>query len=160
LTGVRRLDSVHLESRGDGIVRMFVVIGALACLAGCSATTMAPSIEAKAGLPPANYREAAVAYAKANFFDPYSVRDASISQPLYAAAVFDGVSMVPRKGWVVCLRGNAKNRMGGYAGLADTVLLFQGETIVLGLDGGPVAEQVSGHCLTAVYSPLPELEST
>ncbi len=139
---------------------MFVAIGALASLAGCSATTMVPTGVANVGVLPAKYREAAIAYAKANFFDPNSIRDASISQPLYANTVFDGTSMVPRRGWVVCLRSNSKNRMGDYAGLIDTVLLFEGETIVLGLAGGAVAEQVASHCLTAVYSPLPELEGT
>lgn len=141
-------------------MRTFVAIGALACLAGCSATTMAPTIESNVGMLPANYRDAAIAYAKANFFDPFSIRDAAITQPIYAKTVFDGTSSVPRKGWIVCLRSNSKNQMGDYAGLTDTVLLFEGETIVLGLAAGAVAEQVAEHCLTAVYSPLPELEST
>lgn len=126
-----------------------------AFLAGCSSATMSPT-SADAGPPPANYREAVKASARETFFDPYSVRDASISQPLYASTIFDGMSMVPRKGWIVCVRANAKNRMGAYTGMQETVFLFSGSTVALTLSGPSYAGQIADP---AVYQPFPELEA-
>lgn len=138
------------------MLRWMGIVGLIA-IAGCSPTTMSPGPKAEAGPPPNNYRAASVAAAKETFFDPYSVRDASISQPLYASAVFDGVSMVARRGWIVCVKANAKNRMGGYTGIQETVMLFEGEAVATTLSGPDYAGQIIDHCKTAIYSPFPEL---
>ena len=126
-------------------------------LSACSTTTDAPT-SGDAGSPPTNYRDAVAANVRSTFFDPYSIRDASISQPLYASAVFDGQTPIPRHGWIVCLRANAKNKMGGYIGQEVTAMLFEGDTIVLSIGGPDFQGQVQEECTPAVYSPFPEIE--
>lgn len=141
------------------MLKAFSIVGAALLVAGCSATTSAPKQSAAAGPPPSGYRAAVLSSAKQTFFDPYSVRDAQISQPLYASAVFDGVTPIPRKGWIVCVSANAKNRMGAYTGIQPSVFLFQGETVVLTLSGPAYAGQLADHCRSAVYSPFAELDA-
>jgi len=135
------------------------VVGVVTLLAACSPTTSSPGPKAEAGAPPANYRAASKISVRETFFDPYSVRDASISRPLFASAVFDGVTPIPRKGWIVCVKANAKNRMGAYTGIQPTVMLFDGEAVTLTLSGPDYAGQIADHCKTAVYEPFPELEA-
>lgn len=126
-------------------------------LSACSTTTATPT-SADAGAPPVNYRQAVIDNVRSTFVDPYSIRDASISQPLYASAVFDGNSLIPRNGWIVCVRANAKNRMGGYIGQQLSVMLFNGESVVLSIGGPGFQGQVEEECNPAVYAPFPEIE--
>ena len=117
------------------------------CMEGAGPSATAPATTS----PPENYRQLALAYARQSFVDPFSVRDASISQPLQVGYGLTGSTMV----WVTCIRANAKNRMGGYAGLQETVVAFSGDSLDLsrsGSAGGGLA------CREAVYSPFPELE--
>ena len=69
-----------------------------------------------------------VAYAKKTYFDPYSMRDVEISYAMTPAG--PAVSGV-------CLRANAKNRMGAYTGLTATSLLFRNGTIASAWQGDP-----------------------
>lgn len=140
---------------------IFGAIGLMAAtvLAGCAATTMKPASTAEAGPPPVNYRAAVAANVKETFFDPYSVRDATISAPLYATSVFDGASFVARKGWIVCMKANSKNRMGGYVGQQLTVFVFKGETVDISLSGRDYEFQLQDHCKTAVFSDFDEIEA-
>lgn len=133
-----------------------IVLGAVA-LAGCN-TTGAPA-PSEAGPPPANYRAAAADYVKMSFNDPYSIRDATISEPLYRNGIFTGSNLVPLRGWAVCIRANAKNRMGAYIGQSYTLLLFRGEQVDLSLSGPDTGPQVIHHCKDAVMSPFPEIEA-
>jgi hypothetical protein len=82
---------------------------------------------------PANYREAAHEYLRTSLVDPYSVRDAQISKPRWQPAWV----LTPSPGWMVCFRGNARNRMGGYLGLSDRVLVFRGGRVAESLPEGP-----------------------
>jgi hypothetical protein len=133
------------------------LVSAALFLAGCS-TTSTPPADSNAGAPPTNYRAAAAAKAKQSFIDPYSVRDATISQPLYASAIFDGVTPFPRKGWIVCIRANAKNRLGGYTGQQYTLIAFKGDTADLVLSGPEYTGQLESHCSPGTYSAFPEIE--
>lgn len=57
------------------------------------------------------------------FYDPYSIRSVSVSTPIEGHIFF-------QRGWITCLKANAKNRMGGYTGLQSTAyLIHQGEVI-------------------------------
>lgn len=141
------------------MVRAIALVGASMLLTGCAATTMAPASTADAGSPPINYRSAVAASVTSTFVDPYSIRDASISAPLYASAVFDGVTPIPRKGWVVCVRANSKNRMGGYVGQQLTVFLFRGEAVYTSIGGPDYAGQVVDHCASAVFTDFDEIEA-
>ena len=143
----------------QAILRTTVVLAIGLLAAGCASTTMKPAESANVAPPPTNYRAAAVESVKQTFFDPYSIRDASISEPLYASAVFDGITPIPRKGWIVCLRANAKNRMGGYIGQQLTVMLFNGEAVDIALSGREYEGQLQDHCKTARFSDFDEIEA-
>ena len=91
-----------------------------------------------------------------SFFDPYSIRDASISEPV-------GSRTGEPDGWLVCLETNAKNRMGGYTGLSRTAYYVRLGGQVVGLETGDYGNySCSGRTLTGTrtltYSPWPELE--
>lgn len=124
-------------------------------VSGCTSTG---SIAPPNSSPPNNYRAAIVTQIKQDFFDPYSIRDASISRPLYASMIFDGVTPIPRRAWIVCLRANAKNRMGGYTGIKNSAFIFDGESIRDTLSGYDFQGQVDQHCKAATFQPFPEIE--
>jgi hypothetical protein len=114
-----------------------------AALAGC-APAATPTV-ADPGPKPADYKASLRVYITTNFFDPYSLRDVAISKPV-AGKMYD------QSGWVVCLRLNAKNRMGGYAGLSDTAYLIRND-LVVGADSN------ADVCLTQPHTPWPEIEN-
>lgn len=119
-------------------------------LAGCqTAQNPAPSPAGAGELVglPGDYRQQILARAKAEFFDPYSIRDAVISQPISGTSLSGATS-------TICVRANAKNRMGAYTGLQTTAYIFRGGQITLS------DQQYSGMiCGSATYAPFPELES-
>jgi hypothetical protein len=83
---------------------IFVVLSV--ALAGC-ATGSRPSGEV--GPFPSNYRELVAQHIRAEFLDPSSLQDVWIAPPYRARLMFTD-------GWMVCVRVNAKNAMGGYTG--------------------------------------------
>ena len=90
--------------------------------------TSGPQTASDAGLtkpPPENWREVARKGARKALFDPYTARDVEIAEPIPAYPVFDGVTPIPHRGWMVCMRANAKNRFGGYTGQQVTGLLIE-----------------------------------
>jgi len=120
----------------------FVWLGVAAiALAGCTSTG---SIE-DAGPPPENYRQIVVQHLRASLFDPHSVQDAAISVP----RVHNSLSGAK---WNVCFRGNAKNRLGGYTGLRETLFVIENGRII-------ASDNVYGAstCAGAQYQPFPEL---
>jgi|SRR5690606_31023610 len=139
-------------------MKWFVLLAGLA-VAGCSASATATPPNT-APPPPVGYREAVVAEVKNTFFDPYSVRDAEISQPLYATALFDGSNIVPKQSWIVCIKANAKNRMGGYTGRELVVMSIAGNKVTSALSGRDMQMQLAAHCKEAVWEPFPEIEMT
>lgn len=121
----------------------------LLALAGCLEVQPVPS-SAVTVAPPSNPRGAALAYARQTFFDPYTVRDASISRPFVIPYGFSGTEQV----WVVCIRANAKNRMGGYTGLQNTLIAFDGNSV----DARRSGDDPGNACRSGVFEPFPELE--
>lgn len=118
---------------------LFKPLALALALASCAPVPTDP------GPAPAEYKVTLRAWVAANFFDPHSLRDVSVSKP------FPG-TMYRQPGWVVCLRLNAKNRMGGYIGLNDSAYLFR--------DGGIVAsDDHPAICAAIPHQPWPELES-
>lgn len=122
----------------------------LVSLAGCMEVQPVATSEVNV-TPPSNSRAAALGYARQSFFDPYSVRDASISQPFVIPYGLSGQSQA----WVVCVRANAKNRLGAYAGLQETLIVFEGNAI----DASRSGSDVASACRSAQYGPFPELEA-
>ncbi len=77
----------------------------------------------KMGPYPYNYEFIVKNYIENAYFDPYSLRRVSLSMPLQGNLFF-------QQGWLVCLKANAKNRMGGYAGFkANALLINRGKVV-------------------------------
>jgi hypothetical protein len=130
------------------------VAAAALMLASCLDPQTVPLSEINAP-PPIGYRATAIEYVKTTFVDPYSVRDASISQPFPIRGGLTGQTTV----WYVCIKANAKNRMGGYTGLSETPLVFEGNTINKS-NSEVIREYIPGStlCKPAKYEPFPEIE--
>lgn len=128
--------------------QLFLAALAAACVGGC-ANSGSPTGGANAMAEdfPVYYREMIIAKAKESFVDPYSIRDASISTPIPGNSVMGQVL-------TVCVRANAKNRMGGYTGLKATSFVFRGGQITA-IDN----EYADISCASAIYSPFPEIEA-
>ncbi|SCX00802.1 hypothetical protein DSM25558_0180 [Agrobacterium sp. DSM 25558] len=90
-------------------------------------------------------RAAIVEHVRNTFFDPYSIRDAEISNQLRLSSL--GVD-------VVCFKANAKNRMGGYIGRkAVSVRIKDGKV------NSWVEEATGCSDPRLKYEPFPQLEN-
>jgi hypothetical protein len=130
------------------MIRMAGIFACALALVGCNQTTGSGQ-QASGGDPmPPNYREQVAAEVRKTFFDPYTVRDAQISAPIPGVSFLGAMNSV-------CVRANAKNRMGGYTGAKDTVFVFRGGVITT------ADQQYAGMiCSTAAYEPFPEIEES
>lgn len=126
--------------------RFWAILLTASTLCGCAAGGGQPVAESAAEPLPANYRVMVAEHVRKSFFDPYSMRDVGISQPIPGAAFTGSVS-------TVCVQANAKNRMGAYTGLKATSFTFRGGQITVA-----DTEYAGITCAAAVYGPFPELE--
>ncbi len=125
-----------------------LLIGLL-LLAGCASVDKdysGPETQGGAGVNifPEKYRAEILAYQKSYLNDPTGVRSAAISQPALRK-----VGSVER--YVVCVRFNAKQPSGGYAGMREHMAIF----LAGKLDQMGVTREL---CKDAAYEPFPELE--
>jgi hypothetical protein len=118
------------------------LLGVLFLATGWSADDMIASQQK----PSAAIRQQLIAVSKDYFVDPYSVRDAEIS----AVVTYDPKRNIQ----AVCIRANAKNRMGAYAGKGSfSVRMSRGQPL-------NVNTQARGCQLKALrYYPFTELEA-
>lgn len=100
------------------------------------------------GPAPENYKEVIKEYMLRTLLDPYSIRNASITEPFPDPLPFT-------KGWAVCVEMNAKNGYGAYAGLQRVGYEFERGKIVDSATHSP-----SGFCYSKnlVFSPWPDIE--
>lgn len=119
------------------------VILAAASLSGCVTMEQARS---EGGIYPGDPKKILSEYVINHFYDPHSMRDTSYSAPQLGRLVNKG-------GWMVCLKTNSKNRLGGYVGLKTTTLLIQHMKVVDAVDGA-----LNG-CETAHYIDWPDAPS-
>ena len=131
---------------------IWVVAAAAAVLSACQTTTDGGPVTTastasapQADLPP-NYRALIRAAVRDKFFDPYSIRDAAISQPIQGATLVGSHQ-------TICIRANAKNRLGGYTGRRSTAFVFRQGQLV-----GTDNRYAEGTCRDAQYAPFPEIE--
>ena len=106
--------------------------------------------------PPANYRALARDYLRTSLFDPYSVRDAQIAPPQWGDSAY---LLDPGPGWIICVRLNARNRMGAYTGYKEDALLVRGGKVTISsnaIGGGPSPAKIHS-CRNAQWEPFPEL---
>lgn len=114
-------------------------------LSGCVSTETQLKIIHSQRTPSPAIKSAVIDYVRTTFFDPYSLRDAQISN----------VVTLPGTGLdAVCLRFNAKNSMGAYTGLKNHSLRLQGEAVVSSLADAPgcANDQMK-------YTSFPQLEA-
>lgn len=133
------------------MLKRLILIAAIAPLIGCSSVNTA-IVGTATEPPPENYRTIVVEAVKTTFFDPYSIKDAQIAAPQWLGSGNLGEG----NAWAVCVRANAKNRMGAYIGMQDTAFFIRGGKLLstftnLGTD--------SYYCRDAVFSPFPEITS-
>lgn len=121
-----------------------MLLVAAAMLAGCAAT---PN-ETDVGQSPARYKDIARDYLRTSLFDPYTARDFSIAPPKIGQIHIDTLKY--ESGWVVCYRGNAKNRMGGYTGIKEGALLIKNDK-ALGSMSDSDHYDVRTNCKDAKY---------
>jgi hypothetical protein len=120
-----------------------------AALAACSSTEKdysGPETQGGAGVNifPDKYRAEILAYQKSYLNDPTGIRSAAISQPELRK-----IGNLER--YVVCVRFNAKQPSGGYAGVRDHMAIF----LAGKLDQMGITREL---CKDAAYEPFPELE--
>lgn len=129
--------------------KLIVFALAAALLSGCSSMNAAvvgdPTEPA-----PVNYRAIAADGLRQILFDPYSVRDAQISKPTWLGSWSIGEG----NGWVVCFKGNAKNRFGAYTGAQEMALMIRGGKVISNQGELPPNGY---HCGSAEYSDFPEI---
>ncbi|QDM32697.1 hypothetical protein FNL55_16075 [Tardiphaga sp. vice352] len=91
-----------------------------------------------------------VSEVRAKFFDPYSIRDAQISN------ASPGADMNMNISYTVCVRANAKNPMGAYTGRTATMYHLTGDGQI-----SKAEEDAWGFCDLAQlrYEPFPEIEN-
>jgi hypothetical protein len=118
-------------------------------LAACSSVEKdysGPETQGGAGVNifPERYRAEILAYQKSYLNDPTGIRQAAITQPALGK-----VGSVER--YVVCVRFNAKQPSGGYAGVREHIAIFLSGK----LDQMAATREL---CKDAAYEPFPELE--
>lgn len=122
------------------MTRLLLILAVAVALSGCA------EVQPVDIGPYPNNKAIMKEYIKNTFFDPYSLRDVSISETEEGVIGWN-------KGWLFCLECNAKNRMGGYIGLNRSAYLIQAEKVVM-------TESNSRYCYlpTTVMVPWPEME--
>ena len=105
---------------------------------------------------PPNSKAEIVAFMRTYLNDPRNVRDAFVSEP--ALRSIEGMSR-----YSVCLRYNAKNADGRYAGSRDSLVLFRDGRFDRFIDSrigrGEGSDIAREQCKDAAYQRFPELET-
>lgn len=127
------------------MIRKIVVLVCLLMLANCATVADDYSAVIAASQPPSpSIRSQIVRDARDYLVDPYSVRDAEISN---VATFSDGSQGV-------CVKANARNRMGGYSGR---------QTLAITIHNGVLSGNIPNHPLCqrpdVPWRPFPELEA-
>jgi hypothetical protein len=106
--------------------RAAVAAVCLTLLTGCAVreANLRRFVDQRPPLP--SERAAILREIKSTFFDPYSVRDAEISNASPSMTI-DGQTM-----FNICLRANAKNQLGAYAGRQVTQYYFTAASELVG----------------------------
>lgn len=136
-----------LVTYGPRVAAALLALGA----AGCTWTGGADSLSytADRGVEnqpfPANYRSELLALLRTYLNDPTGIREAGIAEP--AQKEVGG-----RRRYVVCVRFNARNAAGRYAGVKERAGMY--------IDGrlDRIIEETEDLCKGAAYGPFPEME--
>ena len=137
----------------------WTVVLLTATLTACTSTSSFNLTQPTGNAPPSNYRADILAFLRTYLNDPTNIREASLSQPTVLR-----VGSEPR--YVACVRFNAKNSRGQYAGLINTAAVFEGGKLSRFIDltpdetaqDAPMRAQLREPCNGATYTPFPELQ--
>ncbi|MBM3526480.1 MAG: hypothetical protein FJX62_00165 [Alphaproteobacteria bacterium] len=127
---------------------MRLVLSAIALLiAGCTSDVMQSRERAEQAntAPPLNARGEVLAFMRTYLNDPTGIRGAFWSEPLLRPV--QGVNR-----YTACVRYNARNSSGQYAGSKDSLVLFRDGRFDRLVDNG------REPCKDRTYHPFPELE--
>jgi hypothetical protein len=117
------------------------------------------NVSAKTNAAPTNAKADILAFLRTYLNDPTNIRDTALTEPLLLR-----VGTEPR--YVVCVRFNAKNANGKFAGVIDTAAVFNAAKLDRFIDLTPdpnasdaaIRAQLREPCRTAAYRPFPELQ--
>jgi hypothetical protein len=126
-------------------VRKFLILIGCFTLAGCVTPEQQAQVFATQTAPSGAVKSSVVKHVQENFFDPYSIRDAAIS---------DVVNLGTTGLQAVCVRANGKNRFGAYVGLTATSVRLKDGVAVSSLQSAPACSDQRMR-----YRPFPELEA-
>jgi hypothetical protein len=132
-------------------IRLLIVASMALGVTDCAT---APT-ESNAGPYPENYKVLVRDFLRTSLFDPYTVRDAQIGAPEVGQILIEG-TLRHETGWGVCFKANSKNRMGGYTGLKQTLILIRGNRVVG--SNSDEFHDVRVKCAAARYEPFADLE--
>jgi len=123
-----------------------LAIGGSASDLGPSAAELTAQWEAQ-NVFPQNYKQDLLAFLRTYLNDPSHIRAAGVSQPQLK-------TVGPGQRYIACVRYNARNSEGKYAGSADGAAVYVSGKLDRFLDG----KQAQPYCKDAAYAPFPELE--
>jgi hypothetical protein len=130
----------------------FLLLLALLAVSGCSSDLGSSQGELRAqreamNVYPQNYKQDLLAFLRTYLNDPSRIRAAGVSQPQLK-------TIGPGRRYVACVRYNARNSDGKYAGSTDGAAVYVSGKLDSFLDG----KQAQPYCKDAAYAPFPELE--
>ena len=114
-------------------MRRFYVLGAALMLSGCLTANdpTPPAPAAEAGINRDVARRLVLEQRSQIWTDPYSIREAKLGATMICPR-----AEFPAGASCACVEVNARNSMGGYAGLRRTVLVFEPGAPVSPIDAG------------------------
>jgi hypothetical protein len=133
-------------------MRLLLVL-ALFVLGGCASDEVGPSqaeLQARwdaQNVLPRNYKQDLLAFLRTYLNDPSHIRNAGVSQP-------QRKTVGPGERYVACVRYNARNSDGKYAGVKTGAAVYVAGKLDRFLDG----KQGEPYCKDASFAPFPELE--
>jgi hypothetical protein len=138
---------ILISLRGGRLPGTVVALALAIGLAGCNAEWLRSRERADQAntTPPISYRSDITAFMRTYLNDPTRIRSAALSEP--ALKDFDNASR-----YAVCLRYNARNSTGQYAGPKESLVLFRDGRL------DRIVDNARETCKDAAYQPFPELE--
>jgi hypothetical protein len=130
----------------------FLALLALLMLGGCSTDTGPSQADLQArwdaqNVVPQNYKQDLLAFLRTYLNDPTHIRAAGVSQPQLK-------TVGPGERYVACVRYNARDSDGKYAGSKNGAAVYVAGKLDRFLDG----KQAQPYCKDVAYTPFPELE--
>jgi hypothetical protein len=126
-------------------LRKSTIVAAAIALAGCQTSEELQTAVQQAAPAPAPIKAQIVSFARDYLVDPYSVRDAEISYMQFNK--HSGLH------WI-CVKANAKNRMGGYTGRQAVEVWVRNGVVTGNLPNSPACANSAMQ-----WQPFPELEA-